>query len=263
MAEKLVDNYLNTFGRTHRLFHHPTFREKLASFWEDDDQFGNDWLAQLFSALALGCHALPPDPCYAEHDFMNIIETCLDAAAIALQRENYMAKPSLETIRAMCLMVIAKQAMPSIFGDSDDLWTLMGLIVRAAMMAALHRDSKWFHSMPMLESEERRRVWNTVLLLSIETAMESGMPPLIHASQFDTPAPTNVDDIDLPLHDDCDLVAQSVDTYTDSPLQIRLAAAYPTVLAVVEIMNTTGGDIDVQKASEYEERNSKDFERGE
>jgi len=251
IAEKLVEHYFNTFERTHRLFHYPTFQEQLASFWEDGDLFGDDWLAQLFSLLALGCHAWEPDPYHTEYDGTNIVNTCLDAAANALQHVNYMAKPSLEIMRAMCMMVVAKEAMPSVFGDSDDLWTLMGLVVRAAMMAGLHRDPKWFPSMPLLQTEQRKRIWNTILLLSVESAIESGMPLPILATHFDTTAPMNVDDVDLLLHD-CDLVSHSVDTYTDSSLQIHLAAAYPSVLAAVEPMNTLGEEMDIEKASEYD-----------
>jgi hypothetical protein len=145
IVECFVDNYILTFEGTHRLLHIPTFKTELARFWESPEGTEDGWIAQLFMILALGY------PHGRREESTSLVDMFLDGAEAYLSRTPFLHKPSITTLRTMCMMAIAKNIDIVSIDDSDARWSFVGLILRLAMVAGLHRDPGYFDGMPMLE----------------------------------------------------------------------------------------------------------------
>ncbi|KAF1987461.1 hypothetical protein K402DRAFT_392722 [Aulographum hederae CBS 113979] len=252
VVEALVENYINTFDKTHRLLHPPSFRKELAKFWEEQSIMGEAWLSQLFVMMALGLYANSSED---DRESVRLVDVYLDAAAAAIHRTRFLVKPSYTSIRTLCMMVLAKLTIARTFGDADDLWSLMGLVVRLSMWLCLHRDPKWFETMPVFDAEIRRRLWNTVVFLDLCLSIVSGLPLLIRSSDYDTAAPLNVNDDDLaPDSNLTSLPVKDINVLTDSTLQIRLSESFPAVSEAVQAFNSLGHDWDHEKVTACDEQ---------
>lgn len=189
-VQGLVDIYFETFEQTHALFHEATFKEGLALFWDNSDSVEPGWLASLFLMLALSCHASRgtsaenPTPAYAGQ-----VEAYLESAQAALHLTGFMLKPSLESLRALCIVAIGKaldivrdsqsyisgtclHVLQITLDDSDTLYIFTGFIVRYAFLLGMHRDPKYATGMPAPEAQARRKIWTTILFLDLRISIE-------------------------------------------------------------------------------------------
>ncbi|KAL2432568.1 hypothetical protein ABEF95_013617 [Exophiala dermatitidis] len=97
------------------------------------------------------------------------------------------------------------------------------------MQMGLHRDLTYFKRMSVL-------LWATILELDVQAALDAGVPPTIGLDDFDTEAPSNVNDVDFDeqtriLHE------HPATTTTDSSLQRFLFQSLRPRLEVARRMN--------------------------
>ncbi|KAI9738423.1 MAG: hypothetical protein M1834_008926 [Cirrosporium novae-zelandiae] len=238
-VEMLVENYMNTFERTHRLFHPSTFRAELSKFWDNQEETSDAWLSQLLMMLSLSCQSAPQSAFDGlDDDRTGLAEKCLDAAEATFKRSPFMTYPDVAVVRTLCMMAVAKAMDIVTLDDSGSLWMLMGFIVRLAMSMSLHRDPKWFHGMPAFEAEMRRRIWTTIVFLDLSVAIQSGMSFVISPSDADTSPPSNLDDLGLDEPGRLDPPTQEEIKFTDSTFQIKLAQSFSIVSFVISNMNS-------------------------
>ena len=80
----------------------------------------------------------------------------------------------------------------------------------------------------------RRRLWNTLLEMVLQSSMDSGITPLLSMQDFDTEPPGNFDD-------ECLLAEQPTpkpkDEFTQSSVAIALRKTFPIRLAVAKQLN--------------------------
>lgn len=191
VADGYVENYINTFEKTHCMLHVPTFRQEIELFWRSPSTLSYEWLSQFLMVLALGC----PRSERVAHP--GLVDSLLDGAEACLMQSQFLAKPSLTSIRVMAMMTIAKQIDIVAFDDSDGVWAFLGLVIRLAMSIGLHRDPRWFGTMSPLEAEMRKRIWTTLVFMDSHNSLESGQPPLLQADDYDSAPPTGRRDQDL------------------------------------------------------------------
>ncbi|PVH78034.1 hypothetical protein DL98DRAFT_636448 [Cadophora sp. DSE1049] len=238
LAESFINNYLNTFETTHRLLHIPTFKQELEDFWITPTKICSAWASQLMMMLALGC------PRAKRVEEIDMVDGFLDAAEFYLSETSFMYKPSLVTLRVMCMMAIAKHIDIVAFDDSDGLWSFMGVIQRLAMSIGLHQDPNHFEGMPLLERELRKRLWTTFVCLDVQMSMESGMPMLLALPDFMCPAPRNFDDDDLSVSTDLLSTFSSSTIFTESSHQHILATSLPLAIKINTLINSNNLPID-------------------
>ncbi|KAJ9503383.1 hypothetical protein H2202_001537 [Exophiala xenobiotica] len=104
------------------------------------------------------------------------------------------------------------------------------------MQMGLHRDPKHFKKMGVLEGELRRRLWATILELDVQAALDAGVPPTLSLDDFDTEAPSNVNDKDIDEQTEA-LQEHPATTTTDSSLQRFLIQSLRPRLEVAHRMN--------------------------
>ncbi|EFY85771.1 C6 zinc finger protein [Metarhizium acridum CQMa 102] len=145
------------------------------------------------------------------------------------------SKMTISGIQTLCLLVLAK----SCCGVGQDLtWITMGSLVRMAMYMGLHRDPKHLGKMTVCRAEIRRRLWATVLELNLQCAFEAGGSPLLHATDYDTEPPANLNDDQLVDENDGETpLGHPSDTPTATSVQLAILKSLPLRLNLIRLVN--------------------------
>ncbi|OAP55219.1 hypothetical protein AYL99_10919 [Fonsecaea erecta] len=139
---------------------------------------------------------------------------------------------SIASLQVQCLLILARQVLAV---GGDIVWISMGTVVRMAMQMGLHRDPKHFKGMGILDGEVRRRLWATILELNIQAALDAGVPPTLSLGDFDTEAPSNVNDKDI--NEQTETLLERPTTATDSSLQRFLFQSLRPRLEIARRLN--------------------------
>lgn len=75
-------------------------------------------------------------------------------------------------------------------------WTMLGLAIRIAHALGLHLDDSTTLLQPY-QTEIRRRVWQQICILDVQTAVDRGSDCVIADDSYSTPVPLNINDADL------------------------------------------------------------------
>lgn len=152
---------------------------------------------------------------------------------------------SVTGVQVMCLLQLARQAVGVAPGVA---WPDAGSLLRSAMFAGLHRDPRRLPAMTVLRAEVRRRLWATILELTVRTCVDAGAPPLLSLDDYDTEPPLNVDDDELTDEPEpSERPAQTHDRHTQTSLQLLLLSHFPVRLAVAKFAN------EFRSSNSYEE----------
>ncbi|EGC42800.1 C6 zinc finger domain-containing protein [Histoplasma capsulatum var. duboisii H88] len=236
LADKLLDCYLRTTETIYRILHIPTFKKDYDEVWLTDKTPDTAFLVQLKLVLAIGATT------YDE-------KFSLRASAIRwvheaqtwLAEPEFKARLSLQVLQTNLLLLVARQTASV---GASMIWISAGSLIRNAMYIGLHRDAACLPEGTVFSIEMRRRLWNTILEIALQSSLDSGAPPLISLRSFDTEPPRNFNDNQLMLGN---LLPASDDTFTQMSVAIALRKTFPIRLAVTEFLNN------FQSASSYEE----------
>ncbi|KAI8717664.1 Zn(2)-C6 fungal-type domain-containing protein [Fusarium sp. LHS14.1] len=111
----------------------------------------------------------------------------------ALARADFLVTKDIIVLQAL---VIYLSLLPHL-GSKEKVWPMMGLVLRLAKSAGLHRDDAR-HTKSQLEMETRRRLWWQLCFVDSQSRKAEAPELSITSSSFDTSIPSNLDDIDLP-----------------------------------------------------------------
>ncbi|KAK7991020.1 hypothetical protein PG990_015300 [Apiospora arundinis] len=229
VADTLVDCYLRTSESIYRVLHIPTFRRDYDALWVSDSTPDANFLAQLQLVLAIGATT------YDEHFSLRSSALRWVSAAQAWQSQpKFKARLDLGSIQTHILFLIAQEKV-AFSGDST--WILAGSLIRRAVYIGLHKDPTYLPHKTALNIEMRRRLWNTVMELALQSSLTSGGPPFISMGDFDVAAPNNFDDDQLMADDP---VPQPDDHFTQVSVAIMLRNTFPQRLAIVKFLNDLG-----------------------
>ncbi|KAK4238749.1 fungal-specific transcription factor domain-containing protein [Achaetomium macrosporum] len=228
-ALRLVDAYFRTFESVYRILHRPTFWQGYQKYWENPDYADSAFVVQFQLCMAIG--------------------TCFQDDAAALRRlaaqwiyeaQVWLALPpdrsriNFAGLQAMCLLHLARETC----GIGGDLaWLSAGYILRTAMYLGLHRDPDNTPNMPVFAAEMRRRLWATVLELILQSSLDTGAPPLLALSDFDTRPPSNYDDEQLAENAKFPSIPRPPSCFTQTTVQIALLRSFPVRLAIAQYVN--------------------------
>ncbi|KIX06048.1 uncharacterized protein Z518_04022 [Rhinocladiella mackenziei CBS 650.93] len=189
VADLMTRLYLSRFESAFRILHVPTFWTEYQQFWNNPTTAGAALRLKVQLVIAIGTSL--------HRDERNEAGLRSLAAQWVYAAQSWLAGPlekdrlTIGGLQVHCLLILARQIL-SVGGDL--IWVSMGTLVRTAIQMGLHRDPKHFQRMTVLQSEIRRRLWATILEMSIQSSLDSGMPPMISFDDFDTKPPSNNDD---------------------------------------------------------------------
>ncbi|KAB5532513.1 hypothetical protein GE09DRAFT_973231 [Coniochaeta sp. 2T2.1] len=225
---RLLRGYFRTFETVYRILHVPTFWEEYRKYWADPATASPAFVIQMQLCMAIGS-------CFQE----DVASLRYLATQWIYEAQFWLAPPeksrmNLAALQIMCLLHLARESC-GIGGDLT--WLSSGSLMRCAMYMGLHHDPDKFGNMPMLRSELRRRLWATILEIALQSSLDSGGPPLISPSDYDTKQPGNFDDEQLLDGDIPSSAPRPGASFTQTSVQLALLRSFPTRLSVAQYVN--------------------------
>lgn len=255
IADQLADCYLRTFGSLYRVLHIPSFKRDYQAIWGSDQQPQRVDMATVIQVkLVLAIGATVQDQDFSLRP--SAIRWVFEALTFTSEPE-FKSRLNIKSLQTDILLLLARETT----GLGGNLtWISAGSLLRTAVYMGLHRDPVHLPRMTLFAAEMRRRLWNTVLELTVSCSMNAGAPPQISLDDYDTEPPGNFHDeqlVDTTADDRSDpssVMTQPESEFTQTSVAIAMRKILPVRLAVAKYLNDLGstrrqGDI----ASAYHE----------
>jgi hypothetical protein len=232
MADQLVDLYFRTYESVYRILHIPSFRKEYVDFWNYPESTSTIFVVKLLLVMAIGA-------CFCQGEREEDIRSSARQWVISSQswasalfdKEQL----NLSIIQVNCLLLLARQTNSV---GVDLIWIPTGNLLRIAFSMGFHRDPKHFPKLPLFVAEMRRRIWATVLEMTVQNSIDLGMPPLISSNDFDTEPPSNIDDEDISESTTVMPNQRPNHVFTQTSIQISLCKSLRTRLGIVHFVNS-------------------------
>ncbi|OTA88870.1 hypothetical protein M434DRAFT_34661 [Hypoxylon sp. CO27-5] len=238
IADKLVEGYLRTLESVIRVLHVPSFKKEYESFWLSPESVDLSFVILLQLVMAIGSAVYDEDFTMRRSAIQWVYEAqCWLISPVPKTRL------TLAALQVMILLCIAQEA--ACVGP-DLVWIPVGQLMRTAIFMGLHRDPKKLPHMNRFHVEMRRRLWNTILELALETSIDTGGPPQIHPEDYDTCAPSNYDD-DQITGDNDPAEYNPPEKFTDMSMALALRTTFSARLAITRSLN------DINTQNTYDE----------
>ncbi|TGO82217.1 hypothetical protein BPOR_0887g00030 [Botrytis porri] len=237
-SDRLVNAYFRTFESVYRILHIPTFEEEYASYWKNPAAADMAFIIKLLLVMAIGT-SFYEDPIQPTSLHPNAQHWIAAAQAwVAAPPEKH--RLNIVGLQIHCLLLIARQ-VKSVEGDLT--WISSGSVYHLAMSLGLHRDPVHFPKMGPYHAEIRRRLWATVLELSLQSSQDLGMSPLINTQDYDTELPANIDDSEISETTKKAPISKPVTAFTRTSIQISLTRTFCTRLEIAKAINSFRNEI--------------------
>lgn len=237
VADTMVTLYFRSFESTYRILHMPTFWTGYQRYWDYPEDATPGHRLQILLTIAIGSSLHGQGG--TDTEFRKKVHQWVYAAQTWLSGPLEKDRLNITGIQIHCLTILARQ----VFSIGADLvWMSIGSLVHSAMQIGLHRDPRHLPPMSVLQAELRRRLWATILEMVAQTSLDSAMPPRISPNEFDTEAPSNINDDEL--HESTtELQSRSKDMYTTTSMQLLLLDSLPTRLRTLQLLNSLHSEI--------------------
>ncbi|KAK4868365.1 hypothetical protein LT330_007087 [Penicillium expansum] len=237
ICDALVDCYLRTSERVYRVLHIPSFKRDYVTFWNSGTRYDPMFLVQLKLILAIGCTTYDD-----ELSLRSLAVRFIYEAQTWLAEPEYKARLGIQFLQAHILFLLARELLGV---DGGMNWIAAGTLIRTAIYMGLHRDPIQIPNLSEFASEMRRRLWNTILEVCLQSSMESGGPALISVEEFDTEPPRNFDDHDIEAEEP---IPHPENQFTSSSIAIAFRKTFPIRLAIAKFLNDFGGQGSYEEA---------------
>lgn len=237
ICDILVHCYFRTFEGVYRVLHRSSFQKEYGDYWSSGSQSRTSVLLKIMLVCAIGV------PFYTSPDQPQLRVVCatwIQAAESWLAAPHAKSRLNMAGIQIQILVLLAKQVCNV---EGDHVWISAGSLLRTAMYLGLHRDPAHFTKIKPFHAEMRRRLWTTVVELTVQSSLDMGMPPMLSEHDYDTKPPSNLDDCDMGEEDNGLEYVQPADVYTDCSIQIAFAESLPIRLEIVRLINSLQFDL--------------------
>ena len=232
VADELVDCYLRTMEKVYRVLHVPTFRRDYETLWHPGNEPDPSFLVLLKLVFAIGA---------AVYDEQFSLRT--SAVQWVYEGQTWISDPDFKSkllnLRALQINILLLLAREMTGVGEHVNWVSAGALMRSAMFMGLHRDPEFLPKRSFFAAEMRRRVWNTILEVSLQSSIASGGPPLMSAGDFDTKPPGNFDDDQL-LADNPSPKPEG--SRSDMSVALAFRKTFPVRLEITGFLNNVGAD---------------------
>lgn len=236
IADELIDCYLRTTETVYRIIHVPTFRRDYEAVWILNTRPDTAFLVQLKLVLAIG--AITYDEQFSLRS--SAIRWVYEAQTW-ISEPKFKPRLGIQSLQTDLLHLLAREAVGV---GAEPIWISAGALLRRAMYMGLHKDPARLPKKTTFAAEMHRRLWNTVLELSLQSSLTTGGPPLVSLDDFDTESPGNFDDEQLMAQDP---VPKKEDKFTQMSIAIALRKTFQMRLLVTKFLN------DLDSCGTYEE----------
>lgn len=236
-CDQLVQCYFRTFESVLRVLHVPTFFRDYEEYWKDPPSAKPSVTIKILLVCAIGTTFYTGDE---QRRLRSSASQWIQATEYWMSSPHEKSRLNLTGIQIHILLLLARQ-MCSI--DGDLIWMPAGTLLRSAMHCGLHRDPSHFPKISPFHIEMRRRLWATVLEITVQSSLDIGMPPMISSDDFDTLPPSNINDDDIGDGESEPPRPRPLTEFTQTSMQIALNETLPLRLEITRLVNSLRSDI--------------------
>ncbi|KAK6392511.1 hypothetical protein LTR65_003642 [Meristemomyces frigidus] len=229
LADELLDCYLRTTETFYRILHVPSFRIGYDALWTSSTKPDVAFLVQVKLVLAIGATVYDE-----QFSLRSLAMRWVFEAQTYLSGPEFKARLSIQSLQTGLLLLLARETADV---GSEGVWISAGELLRSAIYMGLHRDPAHLPKRTFFAAEMRRRLWNTILELTLQSSLTSGGPLLLSLHDFDTEPPGNFDDDQLLA---LDPVPKQEYAFSQTSIAIALRRTMPVRLAVCKFLNDCG-----------------------
>lgn len=226
-AQRLAEAYFRTFECVYRILHVPTFWRQFGEYFggQFDGQLAKAFLVQLQLCMAIGS---------VFEDAGGSLRRYQERWIQEGQSWLLLCPPTnLAGLQTMCLLHLAKEVCGFGRSGGEGTYNSAGSLLRKAMCLGLNRDPD--ASMSIYQAEVRRRLWATILEMLVQSSLDTGLPPGISLTDFDTSPPGNYDDEQLTPSSSG---PRPSGTFTHTTILVELHRSFPVRLAIAQHLAT-------------------------
>lgn len=231
LADTLVNIYLRTIETIYRVLHIPTFRREYDAFWLSGMTPDADMAFAIQLKLVLAIGAVMYDDHFTLRS--SAIQWIYEAQTWISEPDSK-ARLGIQFLQSSILLLLAQEIVGIDGGLS---WISVGGLFRKAAYMGLHRDPLYLPKSTKFVSEMRRRLWSTIVEISLQSSLESGAPPLFSLNDFDTDPPGNFDDDQIVSEDP---MPKPEETFTQMSIALALRKTFQFRLSITELLNGLG-----------------------
>ncbi|KAF2476884.1 uncharacterized protein BDR25DRAFT_370687 [Lindgomyces ingoldianus] len=238
VCDQLVQCYLRTFEGVFRVLHIPTFLAEYDSFWGSAVTGKPTVLIKILLVCAIGA------PFYKGLESASLRSSCakwMQTAETFLSAPQGKSRLNLTGLQIHILLLLAREICNVDGGDLT--WIPAGSLLRSAMHIGLHRDPSHFPKISVFHAEMRRRLWATVLEITVQSSLDMGMPPMLSLNDFDTLPPSNINDEDMGEGIEALIDLKPPQVFTQTSTQIALNKSLPLRLKITRLINSLRSDL--------------------
>lgn len=231
VCNQLVDCYLRTFEGVFRVLHIPSFMKEYQDYWSSTLTAKPSIVLKMLLVCAIGA------PFYAGDDQPRLRTSYtkwIQAAESWLSAPHEKSRLNMTGLQIQILLLLARQVCSV---DGDLVWIPMGTLLRSAMHLGLHRDPSHIGKISVFHTEMRRRLWATVMEITVQSSLDMGMPPMISAEDYDTLPPSNINDEDLSEYTTTPVQPKPSNRLTQCSIQIAFYETLPLRLEITRLVN--------------------------
>jgi Fungal specific transcription factor domain len=236
-CDQLVKAYLRTFESVYRIVHIPSFQEEYSQYWSNPRSASHDFVIKLLLMLAIGMAFSPAE--VESTRFRSSSSQWIYTAQSWLNSPFQKSRINISGLQIYCLLLLARQ-VNAIGGDL--IWISASSLLSTAMHMGLHIDPSHFPQMSFFDAEMRRRLWASVLEITVQSSMDAGGLPLITSQDFDCKPPSNINDMQIQEGLQGATPAAPMKEFTETSIQLALIRSLPIRLKVARIMNDFRSD---------------------
>ncbi|RJE26878.1 Transcription factor [Aspergillus sclerotialis] len=229
ITDTLVDTYLRTIETVYRILHIPSFRKDYEAYWTSTASADMTFLVQLKLVLSIGAAMYDDRFSLRASAILWIYE-----AQTWISGLDFKPRLNIQFLQTSLLLLLARQIVGV---DEGFIWISVGELIRTAIHMGLHRDPLYLPKRTTFIGEMRRRLWNTIIELTLQTSMESGGPPLISLDDFDTHPPGNFDDDEIMAENS---MSKPEEIFTQMSIALALREMFPLRLVIAKSLNGIG-----------------------
>ncbi|KAJ5436668.1 hypothetical protein N7445_007553 [Penicillium cf. griseofulvum] len=228
-CDRLIMLYLHTFEAVFRVLHIPTFMQQYEMYWNNPQGASRAFPSTLALVLAIGACFISE----ADADELHLFAPQWIAGAQFWLTESFEKFGiDLSVLQVSALLLLARQTLPD---PSELVWISGDFPLRIAVGLGLHKETRiHFPEFSPFESEMRKRLWATILEMSTQSCLDTGMPPSISNDDFDCELPSNINDVDA---SNLSAATDIADGFTQSTIQRMLMRTMPVRLQILRYCN--------------------------
>lgn len=233
-CDQLVQLYLRTFGSVFRILHVPSFQQEYQAYWNNAPGSNDAFYQKLLLVMAIGtCFYHESED--NERSLRSLASKWIYDVQQWLGHVFEMFEIDVDALQVSCLLLLAQQTDTV---GSDLIWISADFPLRIAINLGIHKEpSVHFPEMPLFEAEMSKRLWATVLEISVQSCLDSGIPPSISREDFDCQPPANLNDIQIGENLENHLPEEPLGTFTQSSIQIMLTRTVSMRLKIAQSLN--------------------------